>query len=540
MGILDAPVIPKDVTGKRLDTIAVAVKAEHGTLNPNTTALKLTSNSTVAGVDASRVWAYSSTIFVQRDTIGQSGSNFVKALPTNIVTTSGVKVISWPALGKIFLIAKNSSNGLFEVYSSPYVSGATAMTWTGPLLQLSAQAALIQTAVRLTSVGLLIGEYTVGANNQGLTPPYSGANDISGGPNLWKIALDGTTVTKILNLPSISSTVATRHIHGVYEDPYNLGHIWVTVGDQKSPHYVYKSTDGGATFAGVTELDGPSGTNPWQAVSMGFDAERIWFASDQVLGYGPLILDRATNKLRWASLSAHFSLTPVPGGVGGRKITDLVLTASSTGVASVQAAFTSADIGRFVTGATSALPDGNWITAVPTTTVAAGSNGATLPQATISVASTTGLQSTGSVAIATGSGTQIVNYTGLSGGNTLTGCSGGTGTLATGGSVVQATLSVAALSASTGASVTVNGDRFYPTAYAGALDPATGYFYFCANDTTAGGNTAGLFCIPGPDQPAVLVKNLGDTAVNNTELFIQSGLIWIGGYGSIPAYTLPT
>lgn len=67
------------------------------------------------------------------------------------------------------------------------------------------------------------------------------------------------------------------------------------------------------------------------------------------------------------------------------------------------------------------------------TTIASGSNGATLPQATINVASTTGFPTKGAIQIFNG-GVLLatVNYTGTSGGNQFTGCTGGTGTLATG------------------------------------------------------------------------------------------------------------
>lgn len=70
------------------------------------------------------------------------------------------------------------------------------------------------------------------------------------------------------------------------------------------------------------------------------------------------------------------------------------------------------------------------------TTIAAGSNGASLPQATINVASTTGFASSGSISVVTAAGTQTVTYTGLTG-TTFTGCTGGTGAMATGGAVAQ-------------------------------------------------------------------------------------------------------
>lgn len=66
------------------------------------------------------------------------------------------------------------------------------------------------------------------------------------------------------------------------------------------------------------------------------------------------------------------------------------------------------------------------------TTIAAASNGQTLPQATINVVSTTGFPNSGSVKIQN----QIIAYTGKTS-TTFTGCTGGTATLATGNTVIS-------------------------------------------------------------------------------------------------------
>ena len=77
----------------------------------------------------------------------------------------------------------------------------------------------------------------------------------------------------------------------------------------------------------------------------------------------------------------------------------------------------------------------------PTTTIAAGSNGVSLPHATISLTSTTAWTNmgwtSGRVNVTTSAGVQTVNFTGISG-NMLTGCTGGTGTMSTGGAVTGA------------------------------------------------------------------------------------------------------
>lgn len=74
--------------------------------------------------------------------------------------------------------------------------------------------------------------------------------------------------------------------------------------------------------------------------------------------------------------------------------------------------------------------------AAQNTTIAAGSNGSSLPQATISVASTTGFNTSGTILVTTSAGVQTVTYTGTTG-ISFTGCSGGTGTMSTGGAISQ-------------------------------------------------------------------------------------------------------
>jgi hypothetical protein len=72
------------------------------------------------------------------------------------------------------------------------------------------------------------------------------------------------------------------------------------------------------------------------------------------------------------------------------------------------------------------------------TTIAAGSGGMNLPQSTINVVSTAGFPSAGLVTVATTTGLQSVVYSGRTG-TTLTGCTGGSGTMSIGGSVISNT-----------------------------------------------------------------------------------------------------
>ncbi len=78
----------------------------------------------------------------------------------------------------------------------------------------------------------------------------------------------------------------------------------------------------------------------------------------------------------------------------------------------------------------------NGVTCPSMTTIASGSSGASLPQSTIDVASTTGFSSTPHLAVPTPAGLQAVVCTGDTS-TTFTGCSGGSGTMATGQTVLQ-------------------------------------------------------------------------------------------------------
>ena len=70
------------------------------------------------------------------------------------------------------------------------------------------------------------------------------------------------------------------------------------------------------------------------------------------------------------------------------------------------------------------------------TTLAAGMNSLSLPQASITVGSTTGFASAGNILVTTADGTELVSYTSVDATHFL-GCTGGTGTMATGGAVTQ-------------------------------------------------------------------------------------------------------
>jgi len=90
-------------------------------------------------------------------------------------------------------------------------------------------------------------------------------------------------------------------------------------------------------------------------------------------------------------------------------------------------------------GGSGSMAGGQTVTQVPTsaTTIASGSNGASLPQSTIYVASTNGLSTLSpEFVVDTSSGIESITCNGMTL-TTFTGCSGGTGTMSTGNPIAQ-------------------------------------------------------------------------------------------------------
>lgn len=106
------------------------------------------------------------------------------------------------------------------------------------------------------------------------------------------------------------------------------------------------------------------------------------------------------------------------------------------------------------------------ISFTPSTTISSASNGMSLPQSVINVASTNNFSgnygTTGVLNVVSSNGIQTITYTGITA-NSFTGCSGGAGTLSTGNSVTAPlTGNTASLSASGSTVVLTGGFNFIP------------------------------------------------------------------------------
>lgn len=67
----------------------------------------------------------------------------------------------------------------------------------------------------------------------------------------------------------------TRHVHGIYRDPYDAGALWLLAGDIKGECRVLRSRDGFNSYETIGE-----GDESWRTVSVQFTPDAIYYATD--------------------------------------------------------------------------------------------------------------------------------------------------------------------------------------------------------------------------------------------------------------------
>jgi len=290
-----------------------------------------------------------------------SGSRARPTTPNAVLYTGIVKMLRFKA--SVYLLAKDSVSNITGVYRSPPIVGAGDFAWEAtPVKQLaSAGATGFYTVLNADADYLYLAEY----------------GDPTGGPSAWRSA-DGTTWEQIYT--EVGQGTPQRHIHAITPDPYNAGHLWMTMGDANAPREIMRSVDYGNTWTLVTA------NSRYQGVQISFTRSYVYIAGDSQQGI-VMTIDRDTNVITWAS-SGLFKNLPVP------KPTALT-------------------------------------------------------------------------------------------------------------------------------------DEWYYNAWVGVVDPATGEYYCSANDTSAGGNTPGLFCVPTRGAPPVLIEKL---AAASLPVDIAGGMLWFGKY----------
>lgn len=233
-----------------------------------------------------------------------------RTLPTNVTAVNVIKVLR--AGGYVWLGAKDTTDNLAKVWRAPVTSGA--YTWSGPLVSMSANGGLLMSGMGADDQYIYVGDYA----------------DPTGGAKVYRGDVATGTFT------NVTPTGIVRHVHAITPDPYNAGHVWMTTGD--SGPRIYRSTNYGATW---TLLD-----STWQAVQISFSKDWVYFAADSAV-VSAFVMDRTKLVPMAVTPSFHYEM-PVPGGVGGRKVTDLATTNASATVTSATAAFTSDDVGKSI------------------------------------------------------------------------------------------------------------------------------------------------------------------------------------------------
>jgi hypothetical protein len=211
-----------------------------------------------------------------------------KAAPSN--TDAYAKAVYFN--GYVYLTARTAVTLGWAVYRAPTVTGSSSFSWT-KVFDLPAGSNQLQTNFSTDGTYLYLCDW----------------GGVTGGPGIYRSS-NGTSWTT-----TYSGNSALKHMHAIAADPYNPGHVYVSVGDQEVPYLplpflFLKSTDYGATWSVFGDDAFP------QAVQISFDADRIWCATDNANAPIAFVMDRDGTK--WAFVNGEFHQTrAVPGTTTG-------------------------------------------------------------------------------------------------------------------------------------------------------------------------------------------------------------------------------
>ncbi|MGK9270515.1 hypothetical protein KXR83_05880 [Williamsia muralis] len=326
-----------------------------------------------------------------------------------------------------------------SIYRAAPIANPGTFTWSSALATITESGASIITSGLATD-----GDYLY----------WCSYGDPVGGPRVLRSA-DGTTWTTTLG----PGTFAARHCHGVFPDPFNPGHVWMSCGDGGSAGYFYRSTDHGENWSIVP---GALGTNQaYQAVQVSFSETHIYFGPDTTANWSAFRADRETLTPQWLCPRTH-RLVAVPGGLPARHVTDLVTTSGSSTVTSATAAFTALDRGsRIRTKNQPVIPSDTYIASVTNSTT------------------------------------------------------------------VVLTKTATATSAGWTSGTILGGEHWGVMAYYGAVDPASGIYYFVSINGGVGGNVDGLFALM-PNGELTLLEVL--SIAPDSVVTIANGRVWVHGF----------
>ncbi len=104
---------------------------------------------------------------------------------------------------------------------------------------------------------------------------------------IWRVNHDLTSWQMAASLED------TRHVHGVYPDPYHEGNFWVTVGDYAGECFIMRTSDGFRTFEKFGD-----GSQTWRAVRLFFTEKYIcWLTDSHIEQNTSCHMNRQTGRL---------------------------------------------------------------------------------------------------------------------------------------------------------------------------------------------------------------------------------------------------
>ena len=267
----------------------------------------------------------------------------------------------------------------------------------------------VSTTVALGSNGATLPQSTIFVASTAGYPTTGGTISVTSDVGPQVVTYTGTTGTSFIGCSGGTGVLTTGN--AVSGGPF--------------PQTVTYTGVGATTFTGCSGGTGSITTG--NAVN-----NTGWFTSFPTSGQLYINTTTGAQLVNYTNVTAT-TLTGCTGGSGSTSNGGLVFTAFSPA-----ANYSSSTGSQTMPGTTPGTINVS-STVTASTTIAAASNGLALPQTTINAASVSGFPASGVIYVTTNTGAQVINYTGVvgtaTGGFAFTGCTGGSGTMSTGGNI---------------------------------------------------------------------------------------------------------
>lgn len=203
-----------------------------------------------------------------------------KGFPPDVPAANFLAVLRFKA--HLYAWCKDSVDGYYKVYRALPQAANIQFTWELVHTVTASGVTNFFTIFDADDTAVYLGEY----------------GDPTGGPRLYRTT-DGVTW-------ETQGPFTTRHIHAISPDPYNPGHVYMTLGDHNTAALSWmRSTDYGATWQSLN-IAGR------QSVQLSHTAEYVFGAADANNGTVNVYRKR-DGVFMWGSANNH-AWMPYPGG----------------------------------------------------------------------------------------------------------------------------------------------------------------------------------------------------------------------------------